>query len=314
MTKFIRRRKQASGDTDERDRRRAALFKLGALLVFSVIVIVIGSIAWFSSNHSVTENGMGAKIQPVPYIIETRDSSGYYKNIYDQLNSDAAEWKISASHNFDNHTSAQTNEEDEPALEPGDRGTLEFRVSPISADTMTVDCIFDIKAYWAEETDDGNGGTTTTLTEVNETALVNFLNAHIMLFTGIDEHGKYTGLIDNNNASLARILHDQVYNKGESTYTTIYWCWPEHLSELTNASNIIYAASEHENVMSYIAKNRTSFFKNCSESEANVKADLTGLYNSFSNRVYNRYNLQYDNADLDIGNNISYIVLSMQVE
>ena len=50
MKKFYRRRVEASGDSEERGKRRAALLKLGAMLVFAVIVIVIGSIAWFTMN------------------------------------------------------------------------------------------------------------------------------------------------------------------------------------------------------------------------------------------------------------------------
>ena len=136
-----------------------------------------------------------------------------------------------------------------------------------------------------------------------------------MLFTGIDpETGKLTGLIDNNNESLERILKNQTYTKGESTYTTIYWYWPEHLSDLTDSANTIYASSEHEAVLAYIARNKDGFFKDCSDSNAKVLTDLTNLYATYSNSTYNHYNLRYDNADLDIGNNLSYVILSMQVK
>ena len=37
-------------------------------------------------------------------------------------------------------------------------------------------------------------------------------------------------------------------------------------------------------------------------------------YAAYSNAIYNHYNLRYDNADLDIGNNLSYVILSMQVK
>jgi len=315
MTNFIRRRKQASGDTEDRDKRRAALLKLGALLIFSVIVIVIGSIAWFTMNDNNNANGMGVKAKGLPYIIETRSGSGYYSNIYNSLNSDAAEWKISSAHNFDNHSSAIEENEEEPALEPGDHGSLEFRINPINSDSLTVDCLFDIKAYSATETEDEHGVTTTTLTEINDSSLVGYISAHIMLFTNYDpQTGKYSGLIDNDNVSLERLLEDQVYRKGESTYTTIYWYWPEHLSDLTDRDNTIYAPSEHENVIDYIARNRNGFFKDCNDSESKVRTDLTNLYTTYSNQIYNHYNLRFDNADLDIGNNISYIVLSMQIK
>jgi hypothetical protein len=135
-----------------------------------------------------------------------------------------------------------------------------------------------------------------------------------MLFAGIDENGKYTDLIDNDNETTKKVLEDQTYRKGESTYTTIYWYWPEHLSDLTDSAHTIYAPSEHEDVIGYIARNKDGFFKDCSDSETKVGNDLTSLYTTYSNQIYNRYNSRYDNADLDIGNNVSYIVLSMQVK
>ena len=303
--------------TEEQERRkvrRAALIKMAAMGIFVVVVMVFGSIAWFTVNKEVEGTGATMNAAGTPYIIETRSQSGYYKTQYDSLRSEAAEWKISAGHNFDNHTSAIQTDEQEPALEPGDHGSLEFRVSPQSTNTLTVDCLFEIKAYVETESEDGEGNTVTNIIETNNTALAGYLNAHIMLFTGVDQNGKLTGLIDNNNDQLERILRNQTYTRGESTYTTIYWYWPEHLSDLTDSANTIYAPSEHEAVLAYVARNKDGFFKDCSDSNEKVLSDLTSLYATYSNTTYNHYNLRYDNADLDIGNNLSYVILSMQVK
>lgn len=296
-------------------RKKRSLIKIACILVFLFIVWLFGSVAWFTMNKEVECTGAQIKAAGTPYIIETRSQSGYYKTQYDSLHSEAAEWMISAEHNLDNHISANEEDEQEPALEPGNHGSLEFRVSPQSTNTLTVDCLFEIKAYVETESDDGEGNTVTTITETNNSALAGYLNAHIMLFTGIDSGtGKLTGLIDNNNESLERILRNQTYTRGESTYTTIYWYWPEHLSDLTDSENTIYAPSEHEAVLAYIARNKDGFFKDCSDSNAKVLTDLTNLYATYSNSTYNHYNLRYDNADLDIGNNLSYVILSMQVK
>ena len=317
MKKNMNTSSAALTEDDRRKMRKAALIKMLAMGIFVVVVMVFGSIAWFTSNKENAASGMGVRVQAVPFLIETKSQSGYYKTQYDSLHSEAAEWMISAEHNLDNHINAKEGDEQEPALEPGDHGSLEFRVSPQSTNTLTVDCLFEIKAYVEEESEDEGGNTVTNITETDNIALAGYLNAHIMLFTGVDQNGKLTGLIDNNNDSLERILKNQTYTRGESTYTTIYWYWPEHLSDLTDSANTIYAPSEHEAVLAYVPRNKDGFFKDCSDSNAKVLTDLTNLYNSYSsysNPTYNHYNLRYDNADLDIGNNLSYVILSMQVK
>lgn len=283
-----------------------------------VVLFAWGTMAWFASNREVEGDGMGVKTAGMPYIIETRSGSGTCKTQYDSLNTQGEEWKISAEHNLENHSGAIEEGEEEPGLEPGDHGSLEFRVSPQNSDTITVDCLFEVKAYLETKAVDENENETTSISVINDSVLTGYLEGHIMLFAGYDEEtGKYTGLIDNNNANLQRILTNKTYTKGEDVYTTIYWCWPEHLSDLTGdvtgSANIIYDPDEHEAVIAYIARNKDKFFKNCNDSNAKVLTDLTNLYNSYSNQTYNHYNLKYDNADLIIGNNISYVMLSMQV-
>ena len=42
-------------------RQKASLVKLGIMLVFSVIVFIFSSIAWFSSNKEVDSSGMSIR-------------------------------------------------------------------------------------------------------------------------------------------------------------------------------------------------------------------------------------------------------------
>ena len=295
--------------------QRASLVKMFVIVMIVVAFAVFGSVAWFTQSREVEGSGVQMTAENVPYIIETRGDSGYYKSQYDTLHSEALEWKITSEHNLDNHSSAKKESESQPALEPGDHGSLEFRVSPQSADTLTVDCLFQVKIYLEEESKDENNNTVTTITEIQDSALAGYLSAHMLLFSGYNsETGKYTNLIDNDNEFLERILENQSYTKGENVYTTIYWYWPEHLSDLTDSSNAIYAPSESQKVIAYIARNKDGFFKDCTKTTQQVQTEITSLYTTYSNAIYNCYNLRYDNADLDIGNNISYVILSMQVK
>lgn len=303
---------------------RKSLIKTCIPIVLSLFILCCISVAWFAMNREVDASRMGISAQGMPYTIQTRDSNGYYKKKWDKIGSDAIEWKVSATNNFDNHVQDLDNEEVEPGLEPGDRGVLEFRVNPNTSDSITVDCVFDIKAYLETVVKDehGNarldkeGNPATEITEISDDTLTGYLNAHLMLFSGYDsESGKYTGLIDNDQA-LRRVLANQTYTVDDDTYTKIYWVWPMHLEDITsnNNSRIIYASEERDAVIAYIARNKDGFFKDCNDDEQQVISDLTSLSIAYDNTIYNHYNMRYDNADLEIGNNISYVMLSMKVE
>ena len=301
-----------------------SLIKMSIPLVLCTVVFCLASVAWFAKNSEVEASGKGIAAQGMPYTIQTQDSSGYYKEKWEKTGSDAMEWLVSATNNFDNHEQALDLEETEPGIEPGDSGVLEYRVNPNTSDSITVDCVFEVKAYLETVEKDGQGKVSTDesgnpitiITEVNDDTLSGYLNAHIMLFSGYDSEKKqYTGLIDNDQA-LRRVLKEQTYAKDDTIYTKIYWVWPMHLEDITSSddSRIIYDSEERETVIAYIARNRNGFFKDCNDDEQQVIADLTALSTEYDNAIYNHYNMRYDNADLEIGNNISYVMLSMKVE
>lgn len=313
-----------SKSEEDKKRRRASLFKIGAVMILAFIVWVFSSIAWFSMNKDTETSGMGGEAGGMPYTIQTRSESGYYKGKWDKIGSDAMEWQVSLSKNFDNHGNDLDNGEEEPGLEPGDSGMLEFRVNPNAADSITVDCVFDFKAYLetpvldqqGDQVLDENDDPVTNITEIDNITLLGYVKTHIMLFSGYDTvTGKYSGLIVNDE-DLRKVLANQTYTKNGTAYTTLYWKWPMHLEDLTSNNNerLIYNTSERTKVINYIAENRDGFFKDCHDNEQKVITDLTALSTDYDNQVYNHYNMRYDNADLDIGNNISYVMLSMNVE
>mgnify|MGYP007069868300 CR=1 FL=1 len=290
--------------------KKKKTIKLMMILIFILIILILATIAWFTSNRDVETSGMGVKVQAMPYTILTRSASGYYQSQWTSLDTNALEWKIDATNNFDNDISATAEGETEPALEPGDHGTLEFRVQPNNADSLTVNCFFDIKGY-SETT----SGTSTEISEIGDSVLTGYIKSHILLFEHYDDTTqKYSDLIWN-NTKLERVIQ-KTYQRTDNTFTTIYWVWPKYLSQLTseNANDIIYSLSDRGSVRNYIAANRTGFFKGCTETQEQVARDLTTLSESYNNQIFNRYNIKYDSADLEIGNNISYVMLSMQVE
>ena len=312
---------------NEEKKDRAALLLERKKIIFNLVlfmaaffVMIIGALtmAWFAYNASVNGTSMSVTARGEPYTIQTRSAVGYYSSIYESMRTGGVEWKISSNYNFDNHEDAINTalEETEPGIEPGDHGILEFRVNPNFDDEITVDCVFDVKAYYETITQGENNAIIRNITEIDDTDLIGYVKAHIMLFAGYDSvANKYTDLISD-DTSLRRVLADQTYEKNGSTYTKIYWVWPKYLTDLTSDDDtrIIYAASERSDIIAYIADNKDGFFKDCNDSKTQVTNDLTTLSTTSSNSLYNHYCVKYDNADLDIGNKVSYVILSMKVE
>ena len=299
---------------------KQSFIKMCIPIVLSIVILCFFSVAWFAMNTKTQATSMAVEAQGMPYTIQTQGGNGYYKDKWEKTGSEAMEWLVTADNNFDNHGQDLNQEEEEPGLEPGDSGVLEFRVNPNTSESITVDCVFDVKAYLETAVKDGEGNAMldedAEITEISNDTLTAYIKAHIMLFSGYDsQNGKYTGLIDNDQA-LRRVLANQTYTRNDTTYTKIYWVWPMHLEDITsnNDSKLIYASEERENVIAYIARNKDGFFKDCNDSEQKVISDLKALSTAYDNSIYNHYNMRYDNADLEIGNNISYMMLSMNVE
>ena len=175
----------------------------------------------------------------MPFEIKTRSSDGVYKKIYEDFQEDAAIWQVTADHNFSNDPAALEEEESEPGLEPGDFGSLEFCIKPREDDSITLNCIFEIRAFAYVE------NSSTHEQELQEmsssSSFVKSLSSHIMLFEKYDTTTKkYSDLIGDDD-SLRRVLKNKTFNNTPTDeYVTIYWVWPEHLSEITNKSNGLY--------------------------------------------------------------------------
>ena len=144
------------------------------------------------------------------------------------------------------------------------------------------------------------------LVEVTDPELLNFVASHIMLFTGIDENGKYTGLLQNND-DLQRYIRNKSYEKNGTDYTTIYWVWPLHLSNIISSqqSDLVYALGERNTVLQYIVNHKSGFFKDITTDDTTLLADLTAMDH------YGSYSIMFDKADLDIGNKIQYVILGV---
>ena len=62
-------------DVDEKERKKrlkGSLSKFGSLAVFAFVVWIFATISWFSSNSTVSGNGMGVSVASPPFELEVR--------------------------------------------------------------------------------------------------------------------------------------------------------------------------------------------------------------------------------------------------
>ncbi len=254
------------------------------------------------------------KAGSIPYTIEfPGEDEGKYADQYRTLTDQSSIWLVNNSENMDNGSGTP---KEELGLEPGDSGTLEFRISPNETDTITVDICFTMRGIVKQRSQNSDSSTSSSqqLTEISDTELMGFVASHIMLFTGIDSNGKYTGLIQN-SSDLKRYLRNKTYSVNDSEedddyYTTLYWVWPLHLSNLisTQSNDLIYASSERSTVIQYMVAHKNGFFKDITTEDSVLLADLNSMEH------YGSYSIMFDKADLDIGKRVQYVILGLSVE
>ncbi len=342
-------------DEEALRRRRASLFKIGAVMILAFIVWVFSTIAWFSMNKQVESGGMqmanqGAlfTVQPVPssYVVGIYDDptqSGTYVRNYllseASKEADVLTWTIT---NDVAVTDPDTNEVtvhkgknigNGPAegyaggIKPGSSGELQFKFFPRRS--VDAELNFDIYAYSVEYDDDGDEDKTTIAligdnSSTDSVIAKNLLNGHILLFKNYDTSTKkYSGLIYTDD--FQRVMSE--------TYTTettesIYWVWPESLSELvlddtdnTHKKNLRGKKSlcaDRTDIIK-LFKNHPSWFLLDPELPNKTWSEFTSLTTdsavvSMINNNYALYSAYYNEADQSIGTNVAYILLDMNAE
>ena len=304
----------ASAISERRRMQKSALIKAGVMLALGVILFIFSSIAWFTSNKEVSESGLQMTAGGIPFTIEfPGEDEGHWIDRYHTLSDQTGIWLVDDDENMDNGSDTT---EEELGLEPGDSGTLAFRISPNNTDTITVDICFTMRGIVKQrsQNSDSSASSSQQLTEISDTELMGFVASHIMLFTGIDSNGKYTGLIQN-SSDLKRYLRSKTYSVNDSKedddyYTTLYWAWPLHLSNLisTQSDDLIYASSERSTVIQYMVAHKNGFFKDITTEDSVLSADLNSMEH------YGSYSIMFDKADLDIGKRVQYVILGLSVE
>ena len=310
--------------------QKAALIKMGAMLVLSTIMLIFSSIAWFTSNSENTANGMKVAVKGPDYQIMVLDDGTdgqYYTNYHSYVQDPSAVvWQMKSTNNMGNYNDNAVN----PGIKPGSYGMVSFYVKPL---VDTVDLSFNFEILGDEYDKDAvNAADKMQLLDSDESPAV-FLNGHILLFeerTGETEDDFVYSKPILSNEDMQRVISQNTYTKkadNSPTQVDIYWVWPTTLSKIIDArecTKISVTEVPFTNKNAYSQSSTTSAY---SEVVDNIRAYPDYYCKGVSRPAnasamlseaaivtdYDKYGDYYDQADNDIGMRVNYILLKLSV-
>ncbi len=297
--------------------------KVASLILFSGIILVFASIAWFTMNQEVGTSGMGVAVGSDSYQIVPLDGiTSIYQDYYNYMPSGqdtSMVWKMTAENNMENYTG-------DAGISPGSFGTISFYVKPRDA-SVDLDLSFEIVGYKYTETTHTTEGedpvTTKSMTQVSN-ELQGYLAGHIFLFetrTPVyddpdSENKKIISYMYSDpilsTTEIAKVISNRTFYKtDENTPVNIYWVWPKTLSTLVDATDNSYVTIEpfcENSAYTAVVSNVTSYPARFLYQYSDTETTLTPALISSQ---YETYGDLYDRADNEIGLNVSYITLKM---
>ncbi len=301
-------------DAENRIQRRARIIKSASMLIFAAVLLIIAAIAWFTMLKETEADNMRVQVASDNFVINSvnNSSDGLYYDPYHQIiQNNSADgslvWGMTSESNINNY------DIENAGIEPGSYGKVSFVITP-RVSSVTVDFTFDLIGYNSETVEE-SGSERIEMNEITKESLKNNLNGHILLFENCEvRDGKryYSGLIASDQ-DMKRVL--------TKTYTAealvdIYWVWPEHFSNLVNASEterpIFDMTPPHEDynaMIEHICAYPTYYLKGNATDPALQNLTEQKLIDGYGST----YGGLYDGADNDIGAGVEYVLLRMTV-
>ena len=296
--------------------RKKAIYNL-ILLSAASFVVLIGAItmAWFSDNEKVNGTNMNVSVKGPNYVITTLENGTnglYYEEFHHQVQGiNALILQMNDEYNMENVTPAPSGQI--AGIHPGSCGRIKFHVTPKIAD-LKLEFEFEILGFVATKTEMNE--TRMTLLDEDEYPAI-FLNGHILLFAG------RTGSNSDNYVYSDPILSGEDMKRlWEKTFSSggewveIYWVWPKTLSKIVDARGctkvnvtevpfLDTTSTDYRKLVLNLCTYPGYYMKGVVVDSSFAATDIV--------RDYDYYGDCYDQADNDIGMEISYILLKMSV-
>lgn len=139
--------------------------KVASLILFSGIILVFASIAWFTMNRETSSNGMSVTTTTLPFEIGTYGTSGTrYEDILEEV---ASEYEPGTPETIDGriyYTTGQTTDSiklrystGDSEIGPGGRGELSLYIIPKTDNSQKVKITLNVTAFATVEKKDASG-------------------------------------------------------------------------------------------------------------------------------------------------------------
>ena len=258
----------------------------------------------------------------------------------------AIQWLVTDESNAKNYVEANTTEENK-GIRPGSFGKMTFWVVPKTNETVSVNFKISLEPFKTVYQTSGTGANevyvyepgSDTPVELQPVSVagnadyaeaITYISTHILFFkTRTESNGVYT------YSDLITLGEEftLVYDEDTETYAseltfdkdgddlleeelTIYWIWPETLAEAVLPENQqktgYHAISSGTEVVTKLQSNPGAFLKgynSSADTNGTADADLT---QAVIKTYYSKLSSEYNDADQEIGDNIGYLLLTLE--
>lgn len=224
-------------------------------------------------------------------------------------------------------------------LSPSSSGELSFYVIPKKTGVLDLNFNMTIRGYHAVYT----GDTLTDVVEITDDltdssanaaigitsaatakSALKFLNGHILFFKNYDSTtGKYSGFCGTDSISFADFIagDDKTVIQDQAYPVTVYWKWVNDFGDMFLTSTSPYASAplfddlntdDRALIFDYLEDSDVYMFDGIAP--ADIAAAVADIQNPSSPTFaisLRTLTTGYDNADLDIGNNVNYMLIEM---
>lgn len=310
------------------------------LLVVLCMTLLMVSMAWFAMNSEVSGDGMQTTVKASDYELVTKGNAGTYADILAGLGfsdlgvtadgENSTEeghsplvWFMSADANLNNDDT----EAADSGIFPGACGVLTFYVLPKRSGTFTIDFHLTLTPYAVS----AGGDVVPYVPKENATEeqknIAAFLNGHMMFFESATED-------ENGNMKYSKLLTDNMHfrrtfencTEGELQKVDIYWVWPKLLSQLLlcdddknlgGKGNLFENDDLKEYVLEWMTTGPGDFFDGAtSERILEIQDTMQNMISggAYSSEILSELSIYYNRADQKIGEQVAYVLLSLETE
>lgn len=354
---------------EERRKQKKRVVKLILLMTLIALIIVFASIAWFTMNRDVGTSGMGVQVAAAPFELAVEGSNVGALSYKQSGTVQSPTYTLSDIYaKADNGTTAKelangsledgvyytdgsnpkikwrlTDDYNDKGLGPNSQGALAFKVIPNFSGSFDVTFSINLEGYTATQSKNTNGSYDVesislidSNSSANEKSAVDYLNGHILFFSGRRNVGtdespiyEYTGFLDPSEFTLSEIKGTTVNaTEGTAIPVTIYWVWANTFGQMVFSADdnggktpVAFDDATRTDIREYVVGNPTKIFDDMTE--ANILSKLaTETNNEYAfdkDTVEDGTNfadltLGYNKADQKIGTNVRYMLLVLDAK